>query len=115
MTCKNCLHYEACKGTYYEIHEFGNFDEEGYASSKCDHFKDKSKNIELPCKVGDTVFQIMINPVTDRKNIKKSKITEIRISEETIIILDGEYRLSFSDFGYWWFLDGYEAKKALKE
>lgn len=47
MTCKDCLHYEACKGTYYEIHEMGDFDEEGYASSKCDHFQAKDQFVEV--------------------------------------------------------------------
>lgn len=43
--CDNCLHWEVC----------------GYAFTsktlyKCDCFVDESKVIELPCKVGDTVY-----------------------------------------------------------
>lgn len=44
-TCKNCLHYEACKGTYYSAkgdedisHDF---DGEMYANSGCEDFEDK--------------------------------------------------------------------------
>lgn len=47
MTCKDCFHYEVCKT--YEEFDFANH-------SKCDTYKDKSKVIELPCKVGDMVY-----------------------------------------------------------
>lgn len=45
VDCKNCVHYEVCgcaltSKTIY----------------KCDYFADESKVIELPCKVGDTVY-----------------------------------------------------------
>ena len=51
--CKNCLHYEVC----------------GYALNsktvyECDYFANKSKVIELPCKVGDTVYYN--NPIFSR-------------------------------------------------
>ena len=45
-TCKDCLHYEACKGTYYTAK--GNedilydFDGEMYAQSGCEDFKPKA-------------------------------------------------------------------------
>ena len=43
--CKDCLHYEACKGTYYsaKCNEDILYDFEGemYASSGCEDFKDK--------------------------------------------------------------------------
>lgn len=50
MTCKDCIHCEMCyvvrnigyKFTMVELH--------------CTDFKDKSKYIELPCTVGDTVY-----------------------------------------------------------
>ena len=41
-TCNDCLHAEICP-----------WDCDGVV---CEHFKDKSKLIELPCKVGDTVY-----------------------------------------------------------
>ena len=44
MTCKNCLHYEACKGTYYTAKGCDNialydFDGEMYSDSGCEDFK----------------------------------------------------------------------------
>lgn len=50
MTCKDCVHYEPC-----------NYWCSGFCMStdkSCEHFKDKSKFIELPCKVGDKVWFI---------------------------------------------------------
>ena len=43
MTCKDCVHYKPCF--------YANID-------NCEYFKDKSKFIELPCKVGDKVWFI---------------------------------------------------------
>ena len=43
--CKDCLHYEACKGTYYSAKGdediLYDFDGEMYAQSGCEEFKDK--------------------------------------------------------------------------
>lgn len=48
MTCKDCYHYKVCG---YHIDE-----ETDLSVDECLDFKDKSKIIELPCNVGDTVF-----------------------------------------------------------
>lgn len=56
MTCKDCIHYEVC-----EVQAFNGFNK-NFEPEKdwkhCGVFKDKSKYIELPCKVGDTVYWI---------------------------------------------------------
>lgn len=56
MTCKDCIHYELC-----EVQAFNGFNE-NFEPEKdwkhCSVFKDKSKYIELPCKVGDRVYVI---------------------------------------------------------
>lgn len=50
-TCKeNCLSYEACKYIYEEL--TGDSGTGGNAEY-CKFFKDRSKFVELPCKVGD--------------------------------------------------------------
>ena len=51
MTCKDCIHYEACKNLY-EIHGDGLSGE----SHVCDYFADRSRFVELPCRVGDKVY-----------------------------------------------------------
>lgn len=50
--CENCIHYDACK-KISDVHglTFG-------SAAFCNHFKDKSLFVELPCKVRDTVYII---------------------------------------------------------
>lgn len=44
-SCENCYHFHVCDLQYrLEEHQ------------ECKHYKDKSLIIELPCKVGDTVY-----------------------------------------------------------
>ena len=50
MTCKDCLHYEVCDEQKKINHKL--------SKSICKRFKDKSRFIELPCRVGGTVFVI---------------------------------------------------------
>ena len=50
--CKDCTKTDVCK------HK-ANLDKDpiiGMSVEQCEYFKDKSKFIELPCKVGDTVY-----------------------------------------------------------
>ena len=87
MTCKYCLHYEVC---YY--HDF----------EECGWFSDKSEWLHLPCKVGDTVYQV------DSERIYKSTVRNI------IYDTDG---IAFDEraIGKSVFLTREEAEKALKE
>ncbi len=53
MTCKDCVHYEVC-GTKH----FKEVNENSYPKIQynCAHFKPKSRFVELPCEVGQTVY-----------------------------------------------------------
>lgn len=51
MTCKDCIHYEVCKDLADAL------EMEGCICNHYFHFKDKSRIIELPCNVGDTVYE----------------------------------------------------------
>lgn len=57
MTCKDCLYYEACGGMFEVIGFVGNGIMDN-ADKLCDKFRDKSRFVELPCKIGDTVYTI---------------------------------------------------------
>lgn len=51
-TCKDCLHYEACKGTYYTAKGCDNralcdFDGEMYADIGCEDFTECSEWVHL--------------------------------------------------------------------
>ena len=81
--CINCLHYKACKGTYYTAKGCDNialydFDGEMYADSGCEDFTDRSEWVHLPFKLGDTVWFI-----TGIHNtlIKSAKVEELSIDE----------------------------------
>lgn len=49
-TCKNCLHYKACK-------DYG-VDEVCEELSVCKQFTDRSEWVHLPCKVGDSYYMV---------------------------------------------------------
>ena len=67
--CKNCLHSDVCIMTS----ELGFNKAERMFDFDCKHFKDRNKFVELPCKVGDIVYQ------TDGIRIYENKINKIRL------------------------------------
>ena len=117
MTCKDCMHYEVCNA----------LDEGGQVKilvpSQCGYFKDKTKYIELPCKVGDEVYVIKNNKIHTKDIVYYNKIHS-RIAEQ-----NEEYwhcvdkdRISINvitfypeDFGKTVFLTKSEAEQKLKE
>lgn len=50
-TCKDCVHSDVCHivetSSWWELTDY-----------RCNDFKDKSKFIELPCSIGETVYMI---------------------------------------------------------
>lgn len=46
--CKDCIHHDIC---YWIV-------EHGCTSKTCFYFKEKSKVIDVPCKIGDTAWCI---------------------------------------------------------
>ena len=70
MTCKDCIHYEACHDMYYEEHATRHFDPEKHnAEKECGYFKDRSRFVELPCKIGDVVYRIC--PINDGDDCRR--------------------------------------------
>lgn len=77
MTCKDCIHYALCKFMDGEI---------------CNHFKDKSLIIELPCKVGDVVYGNFYRSKSITKGIVISvKSITNKYHPRTIIEVEYEY------------------------
>ena len=96
MKCENCIHKGICSS--YELYE-----EIEYRPivDNCSHYKAKDKVIELPCKVGDTVYKIG---------------SIYRRGKEKFYIYQGEFGYScIRRFGDTVFLTKEEAEKALKE
>lgn len=113
MTCKDCLHNDVCC-RLIKPSEFIIINEQ---ADDCNLFKDKSRFIELPCRVGDVVYE-----PTSRGTISTYRITRIiyrkHLSYEWELV-DGFYSnvVGFLPYriGKTVFLSREEAEKALKE
>lgn len=117
MICKDCVHYEACCNWTEEEHGAM---EIMTAEDGCDYFQDKSKFIELPCKVGDTVYYLTLELNNETKNFER------KIKTTTVVCI----KIDYSEAVYWlrngnifynaligreYFLTRKEAEEALKE
>ena len=57
MTCKDCLCSDVCIETRDQIQMLA-YQSRNDVEKVCHNFKDKTQLVELPCKVGDTVYYI---------------------------------------------------------
>ncbi|MGN0613716.1 MAG: hypothetical protein ACI4JB_07415 [Porcipelethomonas sp.] len=60
--CKDCIHVDVCRRylmksevTPEELNEIDNTEQ---SKKICDFFKDKSHIVELPCRVGETIYAL---------------------------------------------------------
>ena len=92
-TCNDCVHVEACNGILngfdIDIEFFGE------QVSVCKNFKDRSRFVELPCKVGDLVYIIK---KARGLSVRGAKVNSITITESGKIQVSC-YRSSF--IGLW--------------
>ena len=112
--CENCIHYDVCE-------MFGNVRYREEHSCRC--FKAKSLFVELPCKVGITLYFLYNRPHADKPDLTP-KIYETTawyfdVDEKGISILPRFVLEYNSEFHYRLnknvFLDREEAEKKLKE
>jgi hypothetical protein len=54
MFCKNCIHYNRCNAFINALNQTFGF---SYTLTLCEEYKDKTKFIELPCKIGDKCWK----------------------------------------------------------
>ena len=118
-TCKDCLHVEVCKFKDLPAPLSDSYIRESECIEKrCGNFKDRSRFVELPCKVGDFVYL-----VTNLRTIGKYLVTSILIRKSLVDInwkmIDGVgYPTPFvgaEKIGKTVFLSREEAEQALKE
>ena len=133
-TCAECVHYEACANFANMILDAFNVSEDDAQcllkkctgdATVCNDFADRSRFVELPCKVGDKVY-------LDNLHIKYADVIGIYIDAfggvfdlriyTNIQLANGfgyEYFISkdytFEDIGKRIFLTKEEAEQALKE
>lgn len=116
-SCHDCVHVEVC-GTFSILSEDFEIASPERIASDCNCFKDRARFVELPCKVGDTVY-VVENIAGEKKIIQDSVETigigyyadGIEIYQFDGIKTDGY----FSDFGKTVFLTKEAAEQALKE
>lgn len=107
--CKDCIHYELC----------GVFD---YISpDECGFYTDRSRFVELPCKVGDTLYTLVTG-----SRIREWIVTDITFSSYSIVEMvitadskdnDGTDHMKFGKhyLNHTVFLSRAAAEQALKE
>lgn len=118
MTCKDCIHYDVCHKRINSIDFLpvikGKVSISSIMYKKCDdvekhclHFKDKSRYIELPCKVGDKVYKI-VRSICFGNHIQEMTIKDFEIyantDYEALILRQNDV-----------FLDKSKAEEKLKE
>ena len=113
MTCKDCIHYEVCCDEYELAH-----------AENCNNFKDKSKYIELPCKIGDAVYRIQqpwglsTLKVAGIHLVWNKAVTRVKWPSYIVGLhetLNISCRLPLKDFEQTVFLTKSEAEQKLKE
>lgn len=112
MTCKDCIHYDVCGSTEQLT--------EGFIP--CNLFKDKSRFVELPCKVSDAIF--FINTCTTAEGFGKKYVDwlivdEIRIFDNQMVVFgngfEGKRSFDLNGIGLCFYLTRKEAEASLKE
>ena len=114
MTCKDCLHYEACnKFIWREMMLL-----ESVADFVCGDYKDKSRFVELPCKAGDKIFMIVGDIDAGTAFVDEGKVISV-IYECTGVWISARYECGLfyhHKFGSGdYFFTIAEAEKALAE
>lgn len=117
-TCKECLHWKVCneyRGAFWGHKAQYSSPIINASADSCIFYKDRSRFVEPPCEVGDTVYIL-------GKEIFCDEIDEISIEKLSDGILCfraycKELKISFDlkDFGTIAFLTKEEAEQALKE
>ena len=113
MKCQDCVHYEVCKDDVELHRDFYDCLEVDGVEKHCDHFKPKSRFVELPCEVGQTVY--FVGVLTQQ--IVPSKTMSILYNNGGFHILceNGLVVEATEQLGKTVFLSKEEAESALKE
>lgn len=108
--CKDCMKADVCEHKSDVDKVIGLFIEQ------CEYFKDKSKFIELPCKVGDTVYYFVNDNLSEYCEVSVAgfHIDKYRIAFE-IEVSGRKFFVDTEFLGEKVFLTKEEAEQALAE
>lgn len=115
--CENCIHYDVCLDIEESLGQILNCISIKHIG--CRYFKDKSLFVELPCKVGDTVYKM------SRGEIIPMIVNSISFNGNCEYMLNCSYEdeethgyslLTFTEKtkGYYWELTREEAERGGK-
>lgn len=122
-SCTECVHVEVCQKTRIMNPAYDR-------APNCGDFKDRSRFVELPCKVGDTAWIIVRYKngnghfytgivtgvhVTDRKTIYKLPCKRFNYIVIRFLQTDSLKHINFNEIGKTVFFTKEEAEQALKE
>lgn len=121
MTCKDCVHYDVCKTRDGQTEFYGLDVDCNNVEELCEHFKPKSRYVELPCEVGQKIWFVQSTnwqqtewEVAEGKvsmlQQKVDKSWKVRISHNSSV-----WDITVDKIGTEYFLTREEAEKALKE
>ena len=122
MTCKDCLHYEACTDMIESLgHTLGG--DGPNAEKRCKCFTDRSEWVHFPCAIGKTVYRVMrdkrINKPYEYKVIGFWYSADEQCNNAYLVryvngVFESSMSIPFSEFGQIVFLTREEAEKALE-
>ena len=119
MTCKDCIHWKACRNTAYEYageDAASAYDEDSCCkqfAEICENFADKSEWVHLPCKVGDIIY--CFAPCFDADHRPRLKVVEREIIRLRTTLTVSGLISDIDNIGKTVFLTREEAEKALKD
>lgn len=114
-SCAECVHVEVCKDYINAV--LGDVDESQMCGDDCEFYKDRSRFVELPCKVGDRVYAAF----PKAKAAVEYVIVSIWVEEAGVSVRAVD--ITFFTFGFFMaqefgkklFFTKEEAEQALKE
>lgn len=126
-SCKECLCYDVCEA---RIAADENYPERNYTeNNNCSNFKDRNRFVELPCKVGNAVYETVFNRDKTFSHINTHKVVGIHLGDfpdlrghkrqEYLVthckMMNLLSRIPLNKLGKTVFLTKEEAEKALEE
>ena len=107
-SCKDCMHEEVCSIFSSDLNEDG--------AEKCVCFKNRNRFVELPCKVGDTIYEVF--KYHKPPFIQQTKVEKIIVTEKGLklkLARNSFYETSIASLGKTLFLTEEAAEARLKE
>lgn len=94
MTCKDCVHYDICE----KLRPI-----EYCMDITCSHFKNKANFVELPCKVGDTLWVVWSYTKAQQKKVYPVEVYALRYDNKKNnmrVCVEGDFKIDCYD-GYY--------------